>query len=207
MRYYHICYRGNTEDIKNDGEIERIIGHSFGSVLYRMNDFLWKNTKNNVVFFFYHEEANLLKAIFAYDEQSYSFDTVYDFITEQLNVNFKIRRTIGDCSEITMITFLEKLLEGERRDHISPSSNRIRASARLWYYYYYVNNDGERQLPYKYSEMMIDKTALLNSSSEIGVSCLRKNLLRPNKLIRSLRIYDAVIPESSSWSSTTNTQK
>ena len=162
MRYYHICYRGNTEDIKNDEEIERII-HSFGSVLFRMNDFLWKNTKNNVVFFFYHEEANLLKAIFAYDEQSYSFDTVYDFITEQLNVNFKIRRTIGDCSEITMITFLEKLLEGERRDHISPSSNRIRAGARLWYYYYYVNNDGERQLPYKYSEMMIDKTADSNA--------------------------------------------
>ena len=72
MRYYHICFRGNSEDIKNDEEIERII-HGFGSVLYRMNDFLWKNTKNNVVFFFYHEEANLLKAIFAYDEQSYSF--------------------------------------------------------------------------------------------------------------------------------------
>ena len=162
MRYYQICFRGNSEDIKNDEEIERIIGRSYGSVLYRMNDFLWKNTKNNIEFLFYHEEVDLLKAIFAYDEQSYSFVTVYDFITEQLKVNFKIRRMIGDCSEITMITFLEKF-EGERRDHISPSSNRIRAGARLWYYYYYVNNDGERQLPYKYSEKIIDKTVDSNA--------------------------------------------
>ena len=74
MRYYHICYRGNTEDIKNDEEIERIIGRGYGTVLLRMNDYLWKNTKNGIEFLFYHEEANLLKAIFAYDEQSYSFD-------------------------------------------------------------------------------------------------------------------------------------
>ena len=141
--------------------MERMI-HSFGSVLFRMNDLLWVNTKNNVVFLFYHEEANLLKAIFAYDEQSYSFDTVYDFITEQLNVNFKIKRMIGDCSEITMITFLEKLIEGERRENISPS-NRIRSGARLWYYYYYINNDTEKQLPYKYSEKIIDKTADSNA--------------------------------------------
>lgn len=162
MRYYHICFSGNPEDIKNDEEIERIIGRSYGSVLYRMNDFLWKNTKNNIEFLFYHEEVDLLKAIFAYDEQSYSFVTVYDFITEQLKVNFKIRKVIGDCREITMITFLEKLLEGERREHISVS-NRIKASARLWYYYYYVNNDGERQLPYKYSEKIIDKTVDSNA--------------------------------------------
>ena len=162
MRYYHICFRGNSEDIKNDEEIERIIGRSYGSLLYRMNDFLWKNTKNNIEIFFYHEEDNLLKAIFTYDEQRYSFVTVYDFITEQLKVNFKIRRMIGDCSEITMITFLEKLIEGERREHISPS-NRIKSGARLWYYYYYINNDTEKQLPYKYSEKIIDKTADSNA--------------------------------------------
>ena len=127
-----------------------------------MNDFLWKNTKNNIEIFFYHEEDNLLKAIFTYDEQRYSFVTVYDFITEQLKVNFKIRRMIGDCSEITMITFLEKLIEGERREHISPS-NRIKSGARLWYYYYYINNDTEKQLPYKYSEKIIDKTADSNA--------------------------------------------
>ena len=61
MRYYHICFSGNPEDIKNDEEIERIIGRSYGSVLYRMNDFLWKNTKNNIEFLFYHEEVDLLK--------------------------------------------------------------------------------------------------------------------------------------------------
>lgn len=162
MRYYHICFSGNSEAMKNDEEIERLIGRSYGSLLYRMNDFLWKNTKNNIEIFFYHEEDNLLKAIFTYDEQRYSFVTVYDFITEQLKVNFKIRRMIGDCSEITMITFLEKLIEGERRENISPS-NRIRSGARLWYYYYYINNDTEKQLPYKYSEKIIDKTADSNA--------------------------------------------
>ena len=162
MRYYHICFSGNSEAMKNDEEIERLIGRSYGSLLYRMNDFLWKNTKNNIEIFFYHEEDNLLKAIFTYDEQRYSFVTVYDFITEQLKVNFKIRRMIGDCSEITMITFLEKLIEGERRENISPS-NRIKSGARLWYYYYYINNDTEKQLPYKYSEKIIDKTADSNA--------------------------------------------
>lgn len=162
MRYYQICFRGNSEDIKNDEEIERIIGRGYGTVLLRMNDYLWKNTKNGIEFLFYHEEADLLKAIFTYDEQRYSFVTVYDFITEQLKVNFKIRRMIGDCSEITMITFLEKLIEGERREHISPS-NRIKSGARLWYYYYYINNDTEKQLPYKYSEKIIDKTADSNA--------------------------------------------
>ena len=162
MRYYHICFRGNSEDIKNDEEIERIIGRGYGTVLLRMNDYLWKNTKNGIELLFYHEEADLLKAIFTYDEQRYSFVTVYDFITEQLKVNFKIRRMIGDCSEITMITFLEKLIEGERREHISPS-NRIKSGARLWYYYYYINNDTEKQLPYKYSEKIIDKTADSNA--------------------------------------------
>ena len=162
MRYYQICFRGNSEDIKNDEEIERIIGRGYGTVLLRMNDYLWKNTKNGIEFLFYHEEADLLKAIFTYDEQRYSFVTVYDFITEQLKVNFKIRRMIGDCSEITMITFLEKLIEGERRENISPS-NRIKSGARLWYYYYYINNDTEKQLPYKYSEKIIDKTADSNA--------------------------------------------
>lgn len=81
MRYYHICFSGNSEDIKNDEKIESIIGRGYGSVLYRMNDFLCKNGKNNTEIFFYHEEDNLLKAIFSYDEQSYSFDTVYDFIS------------------------------------------------------------------------------------------------------------------------------
>ena len=76
MRYYQICFRGNSEDIKNDEEIERIIGRGYGTVLLRMNDYLWKNTKNGIEFLFYHEDADLLKAIFTYDEQRYSFVTV-----------------------------------------------------------------------------------------------------------------------------------
>lgn len=31
MRYYQICFRGNSEDIKNDEEIERIIGRGYGA--------------------------------------------------------------------------------------------------------------------------------------------------------------------------------
>ena len=188
MRYYQICFRGNSEDIKNDEEIERIIGRGYGTVLLRMNDYLWKNTKNGIEFLFYHEEADLLKAIFTYDEQRYSFVTVYDFITEQLKVNFKIRRMIGDCSEITMITFLEKLIEGERREHISPS-NRIKSGARLWYYYYYINNDTEKQLPYKYSEKIIDKTinyieiGSLNDTKASGLLQLGKLLNIPSEQI------------------------
>ena len=34
MRYYHICFSGNSEAMKNDEEIERIIGRSYGSLLY-----------------------------------------------------------------------------------------------------------------------------------------------------------------------------
>ena len=39
MRYYQICFRGNSEDIKNDEEIERIIGRSYGSLLKMVLNF------------------------------------------------------------------------------------------------------------------------------------------------------------------------
>ena len=156
MRYYHICFRGNSEDIKNDGEVERVIDHGYGSILFRMNDFLWKNTKNNIVFFFYQEEGNALSAILAYDEQVYSFAAVDDFITGFLCENFMITKKISDYHEITMIGFMERMIEGERREHI-PMSNRARTASHLWYSPYLINCDMEKDIPYNYSERIIDK--------------------------------------------------
>lgn len=157
MRYYHICFRGNSEDIKNDEEIERLI-HGYGSVLLRMNDFLWKNSKNNIVFFFYQEEGNILSAILAYDEQVYSWASVDDFISGFLAENFKITKRIGDYEEITMIGYLERVVEGERREHV-PRSHRADAAAHLWYYPYLWNDDMKKDLPYKFSEIVIDKAS------------------------------------------------
>lgn len=166
MRYYHICFRGNSEDIKNDNEIERLV-HGYGSVLLRMNDFLCKSSKNNMVFLFYQEEGNKLSAILAYDEQVYSFAVVDDYITSFLAGNFKITKKISDYDEITMIGFIERMIEGERREHVS-MSHRNRTVAHLWYYPYLIKCDSEKDIPYNYSEKIIDKAIDFNAEKIYG---------------------------------------
>lgn len=160
MRYFEVGFRGNSEEIKNNSKIKTI---SYATILWNMNDYIWKNIKNNIVFFFYQEEGNMLSAILSYDEQIYSLSAVDDFITELLSENFKITRKMGDYHEITMIGFMERMIEGERREHV-PMSNRARTASHLWYYPYFLNNDMDKDLPYRYSERIIDKTT--DSSAE-----------------------------------------
>ena len=50
MRYFEVGFRGNSEEIKNNSKIKTI---SYATILWNMNDYIWKNIKNNIVFFFY----------------------------------------------------------------------------------------------------------------------------------------------------------
>lgn len=153
MRYYEVGFIGNSEDIRKDSK-EKL--SRYPEILFQVNELIWKNSKNNMVFFFYQEEGNALSAILAYDEQVYSFAEVYDFITGFLCENFKITKRISDYHEITMIEFIERMIEGEHREHIY-RSNSVKAASHLWCYTYIWNNDMDKELPYRYSERIIDK--------------------------------------------------
>jgi replication-associated recombination protein RarA len=116
-----------------------------------------------MTFFFFSEGGNVMNASFSYDEQKKTFDDVYDFLIGLLNDNFKVSRKIVECYEITMCQFIENMLEARRRENLN-YPNRMAGNAHLWYYAYYLNNDMDKELPYRYDEKIIDKYA--DSSAE-----------------------------------------
>lgn len=66
-----------------------------------------------------------------------------------------------------MIGFIERMIEGERREHVS-MSHRNRTVAHLWYYPYLIKCDSEKDIPYNYSEKIIDKAIDSNAEKIYG---------------------------------------
>lgn len=160
MRYYEICFYGKFDETLKICEEKH---SSYGTSLSKINSYVTKNSKNNIIFAFYCKEENVWNSIFAYDEQNYSFSVAYDYITELLNESFKISNIKCSYSEITMSQFIEKVREGERREHIY--SSIIKKDAHLWYFPYSTYSNLDRELPYKFDEKIIEEC--VDSNEEV----------------------------------------
>ena len=160
MRYYKMIIGTNSEELQSSAE--RIkeksnirIGGSgyFSTPMEAVNDYLYRNTENHVTSVVYKEEDGCFHSVFSYDEQKNDFQAAYDSLVEMLKDTFFIKRMIGEPVEITMIEFVDRLLEAKRRGYSCFSAN-IADASHCWYYYVSMAKDPEN-LYYEYEEKMI----------------------------------------------------
>ena len=117
MRYFNIILQTNADKIEKNATVQ-FKEYRGENAIESMNTYMYRHMENNVRFFAYREENNLTYAVFTYNEQKCSFQDAYDYIRDQLNTLFRISRTKGEPSEITMHQFFTVLMEGRRRSYI-----------------------------------------------------------------------------------------
>lgn len=158
MRYYSVNYKGDSEDFRP--AVKELMGFmsTCQPALQGMNEYIVKNIKNYMTFFFYREEENVMYAVYSFDEQKIMPENVGDLLDEVLRTPFKIRRKATTPCEITMCQFMDCFIEAMRRDYLCRQS-QIRDIAHLWYYDCYNMHSEEAMLSYKYAERMIENDA------------------------------------------------
>lgn len=158
MRYYSVNYKGDSEDFRP--AVKELMGFmsTCQPALQGMNEYIVKNIKNYMTFFFYREEENVMYAVYSFDEQKIMPENVGDLLDEVLRAPFKIRRKATTPCEITMCQFMDCFIEAMRRDYLCRQS-QIRDIAHLWYYDCYNMHSEEAMLSYKYAERMIENDA------------------------------------------------
>ncbi len=138
MRYYDFTLVTSAEQIKENAKVN-LREYGYSNPIAALNCYMDKNTRNDVNFFVYREEENLVYAAFCYSEQKMSFDDAYDHILGMLNDGFDIRQIRTDPEEITMYRYLDDLTEGRRRDFMN-MNYRFVESSNLWIYNYGSND-------------------------------------------------------------------
>ena len=149
MRYYSFSMIGNEEYIKEHTTI-RLSDYCYDNPIGAVNSFVQKNTDNDMAFFIYRVDDDISRAAFAYDEQKTTLQEVYDTICDLLKKHFEVIVSVSDPSEITMLNYLDKFLEGKRHECIVGASHRVIDSSKLWAYY--LEAEGDRALPFEMDE-------------------------------------------------------
>lgn len=116
MRYYSLVLKTTSEKIMENATI-RLKDFDYQSAIGAMNNYIYKNIKNDIAYFAYREEENVILAVFAYDERKSPFREAYDHLLEILGGVFSIRQVKGEPCEITTYRFFECLLEARRREY------------------------------------------------------------------------------------------
>ena len=130
MRYYSLILKTSTEEIKEKSRVN-LKEYGYNDVLTSLNNYYYRNIKNNIAFLGYREEENTIYAIFLYDEKKYTFQEAHTYISENLADVFSVKR-ISDFHEISMYEAYEDFREAQRREHINYSSNGFIDIAKLW---------------------------------------------------------------------------
>ncbi len=151
MRYYNFVLGTNSNLLRENSRIEL---NKWQSPISQMNEYMHRNMKNGICFLAYREEENNTYVAFSFDENTHEFRETYDYIMEMLNDIFFIQSCKVEPFEITMSQFIENLVEGQRRDYMTVSFNRIVEAAHLWFYSYYRNDP--KELYFAYDEKIID---------------------------------------------------
>ena len=159
MRYYKTIIGTNSEElianaerIKEKSSVTIRNGY-YPSPMEAVNEYMYRNTDNNLSSVVYKEEDGCFHLVFAYDEQKNSFQTEYDSLVGMLKEVFFVKRMPVEPSEITMMEFVDRLLEAKRRG-VSCSSLNIASSSCCWYYYEAMSKDSKNN-HYEYDERLI----------------------------------------------------
>ena len=149
MRYYSFSVITNEEQIKKETKI-RLNDYCYDNPVAAVNGFIQKNTVNNMSFFIYGIEGEIAKAVFAFDEQKNTLQSVLDDICGLLKTNFNVGFTKCDPVEITMCQFKDVFMEAKRHEYLIGAGHKIADVSHLWVYY--LSTDEERQLPFDMEE-------------------------------------------------------
>ena len=178
MRYYRMIIGTNSEELQENAERIRTesnirIGSPgcYPTPMEAFNDYLYRNTENHVTSIVYKEKDGCFHSVFSYDEQKTGFHTAYGSLVEMLKEAFFVKRMIGEPIEITMIEFVDRLLEAKRRENAYVAN--IADEAHCWYYYASMAKDPVN-LHYEYEERMI--TDVENTENAIYDQAFRKEL-------------------------------
>ena len=170
MRYFKVTFGTDSSKIEKNAKI-KIRDYSYENTIDAVNNYMYRNLKNNISFFAYCEEENTLFAAFSFDEKQENLQNVYDIITGMLKDVFSINRVSGAPEEVTSFRFLEYLQEGRRRECVSAIS-RIRDNANLWVYDCYLSNNDHDVFRYVFRERIIPermgKAALIYDQSFVN---------------------------------------
>lgn len=137
MRYYNFALNANADHIKENTTIN-LREYAYENTLAAVNNYMFKNMRNDITFFAYREEGNSTLAVLSYDEKKIVLNEAFAYIAEMLSNVFSVTRIKNDPYEITMYQALDYLLEAKRRDYMS-FNNRFIEASNLWIYNYYNN--------------------------------------------------------------------
>lgn len=157
MRYYEFAISGVAEDIKELVQNKECLReHRYGSPIWAVNSYMYRNLKNNVGFLGYRQETDdkILSVLF-FDEKRETLEKAYDYISEILEGIFEIKRIQLPSSEITMYEFMDCYREAQRRDYVN-CGNRFIQMSNLFIYEYYMDNS--KSYHFKFDEKIIPET-------------------------------------------------
>ena len=157
MRYYEFAIRGVAKEIKELVQNKECLReHRYGSPIWSVNSYMYRNLKNNVGFLAYRQETDdkILSVLFL-DEKRETLEKAYDYISEVLEGVFEIKRIQLSPSEITMYEFMDCYREAQRRDYDN-HGNRFIQMSNLFIYEYYMDNS--KSYHFKFDEKIIPET-------------------------------------------------
>ncbi len=159
MRYYGLVLNTNSEQINENAKPDLKL-YNWSKGVPALNSFMNSQLPTGIKFFSYREEESNTHAEFCYDEKKYSYTKAFDTVYDILNNEFSVRTIVTDPYEITMMDFLDNLLEGKRRDFINHTYS-IYEECKCWIYNigYYASlssfKDSEIFLDYSYKESIV----------------------------------------------------
>ena len=184
MRYYKMIIGTNSEELQAKAERikeEKGIRISVSTLYFpspaeAVNDYMYRNLENYVSCVIFDEKDGCFEAVFAFDEQKANLQTVYELLAETLKETFFVERTSEEPAEITMMEFVECLLEAKRRCYSSYSMN-IADTTHSWYYREALATREESKRPCEYSEKLItDRGCEVNAIYDRGFRRELKNI-------------------------------
>lgn len=118
MRYFEFVLKTNAEQIEKNAKI-KLKNYDYQSPIAAMNNYMYKNMKNDICYLAYREEGDTVLAVFSYDEKKDSLCEAYDYILGMLNEIFCIKKVKSEPCEITAHRFYEYFMEARRREYTS----------------------------------------------------------------------------------------
>lgn len=175
MRYYCFALIAGADQIKKNAKIN-LREYAYQNPIAALNNYMYKNIKNDLCFFAFREQENVTSAVFSYSERKISFHDAFECIFEMLNDVFLIKRIKASPYEITMFECLEYLLEARRREYVD-ISNRLVEALNLCVYKYYYNK--WKTWPFDFKEHIISEKER------------KKNLIYDQKFVNELSNIEA----------------
>ena len=154
MRYYEWKINTNANEIKDNARFD-LREYAYNAPITAINNYMYRNMKNDLTFLIYREEETFVSAIFSYNEKRFTVQDVCAYMLEMLKDAFDMKRFKSNPCEITMYEYLEHFLEAKRRRYMDcPSNSAVLETANMWIYNYHM--DG-RSFRYNFKEKIISQ--------------------------------------------------